>query len=236
MAAIKKITECTTNPEDSPALTWLQEQLSRAGKLPTLEEINRKQEEEEKRKKVKEIMKQKDDLEKQLLDLGIPSSKKDRINTKSGTDQEQLINQLKATLGKGDPGSQDKQLMKALLTADNLEPGAGGTSALRPDIISRITGNPGPSGMAEWTSNFNRQEEGESRFDMCEGENCKHPKVRSGILDKATTNVVHKEIWPQQNLGEDWAEEEIDFKQLKFEHLVAREPEQYRCVQNQHKS
>ena len=43
------------------------------------------------------------------------------------------------------------------------------------------------------------------------------------MLDKSTTNIQCKEVWPQKNLGEDWAEEEIEFKQLKFEHLVAEE-------------
>ena len=43
------------------------------------------------------------------------------------------------------------------------------------------------------------------------------------MLDKATTNIIRKEVWPQKNLGEDWAKEEIEFKQLKFEHLVAGE-------------
>ena len=43
------------------------------------------------------------------------------------------------------------------------------------------------------------------------------------MLDKATTNIIHKEVWPQKNLGEDWAEDEIEFKQLRFEHLVAGE-------------
>ena len=47
--------------------------------------------------------------------------------------------------------------------------------------------------------------------------------MKSGMLDKSTTNIQHKEVWPQKNLGEDWAEEEIEFKQLCFEHLVAGE-------------
>ena len=48
-------------------------------------------------------------------------------------------------------------------------------------------------------------------------------KVKSGILDKATTNIQQKQVWPQQNLGEDWADEDVEFKQMKFEHLVAGE-------------
>ena len=54
-----------------------------------------------------------------------------------------------------------------------------------------------------------------------EGE-CRTSK-KSGILDRATTNIQQKQIWPQQNLGEDWADEDIEFKQIKFEHMVAGE-------------
>ena len=43
------------------------------------------------------------------------------------------------------------------------------------------------------------------------------------MLDKSTTNIQCKETWPQKNLGEEWEEEEVEFKQLRFEHLVAGE-------------
>ena len=59
---------------------------------------------------------------------------------------------------------------------------------------------------------------------MGEGDpNMRPGKVRSGILDRATTNIQQKQVWPQQNLGEDWADEDVEFKQLRFEHLVAGE-------------
>ena len=47
--------------------------------------------------------------------------------------------------------------------------------------------------------------------------------MKSGMLDKATSHIQQKQILPQKNLGEDWAEEEVEFKQLRFEHLVAGE-------------
>ena len=85
--------------------------------------------------------------------------------------------------------------------------------------------------MAEWLTSLNRQEESGSDVNRlinrleeeteCKGE-CRHVK-KSGMLDKSTMNIRHKEVWPQKNLGEDWAEEEIEFKQLRFEHLVAEE-------------
>ena len=43
------------------------------------------------------------------------------------------------------------------------------------------------------------------------------------MLDRATAHVIQKQVWPQKNLGEDWAEEEIDYKHMRFEHLVAGE-------------
>ena len=43
------------------------------------------------------------------------------------------------------------------------------------------------------------------------------------MLDKATTNIVHKEVWPQKNLMEDWADEEVEFKNMLFEYHVAGE-------------
>lgn len=53
---------------------------------------------------------------------------------------------------------------------------------------------------------------------------CKHKKkLKSGMLDKATANIEHKEIWPQKNLVEDYADAELDFKQMQFEHFVAGE-------------
>ena len=86
--------------------------------------------------------------------------------------------------------------------------------------------------MAEWLASLNKQEEGESEVTKllnklndesdCRAE-CRHSHMKSGMLDKSTANIRRKEVWPQKNLGEDWAEEEIEFKQLKFEHLVAGE-------------
>ena len=82
--------------------------------------------------------------------------------------------------------------------------------------------------MVEWLSNYNRQEEGESDINKYilkieDDGNIRQVKVKLGILDRATTNIQQKQVWPQQNLGEDWADEDIEFKQLKYEHLVAGE-------------
>ena len=80
--------------------------------------------------------------------------------------------------------------------------------------------------MNEWLAHFNKEEEGESllfsKLGEVEGE-CRHGKMKSGMLEKSSMNIRQKQTWPQKNLGEDWAEEELDFKQLRFEHLVAGE-------------
>ena len=68
---------------------------------------------------------------------------------------------------------------------------------------------------------FNKKESEESRCEQC-NEDCKQHK-KSGMLDKATTSIQHKQIWPQKNLSEDWADEEMEFKHMQFDHLVAGE-------------
>ena len=67
--------------------------------------------------------------------------------------------------------------------------------------------------MAEWLANLNKQEEGESELSRLlawDGDQ-KGGKCKSGILDRATTNIQQKQVWPQQNLGEDWADEDVEF-------------------------
>ena len=148
------------------------------------------------------------------------------------SDQELLLEQLKTTLA---PTEQERDptqaLLKALITSHIKTTGTGGVSSLKPDILNKLTGEAEFS-MAEWLASLNKQEEGESHINRllgrvdeesdCRSE-CKHSKMKSGMLDKSTTNIQHKEVWPQKNLGEDWAEDEIEFKQLRCEHLVAGE-------------
>ena len=56
-----------------------------------------------------------------------------------------------------------------------------------------------------------------------EEDNGQGGKTKSGMLDTATSNIQLKQVWPQKNLLEDWADEEVDFKNMTFEHLVAGE-------------
>ena len=75
--------------------------------------------------------------------------------------------------------------------------------------------------MAEWLAMFNKQEQGEFKGES--EDNVQSRASKSGFLDKATSSIQHKETWPQKNLLEDWADEEISFNQLLFEHFVAGE-------------
>ena len=142
------------------------------------------------------------------------------------------MDQIRTTLApKETDKDPNKALLRALITTQNKATGVSGTSTLKPDILSKLSGD-GTFSMAEWLASLNKQEEGESEINKLIGKldedsdcraECKHMKMRSGMLDKSTTNILRKEVWPQKNLGEDWAEEEIEFKQLRFKHLVAGE-------------
>ena len=118
-------------------------------------------------------------------------------------------------------------MIRALATQSNKAAGPGGTNILRPDLLEKLnTGAAGNTDMSHWLANFNKEDEGESllRFGLGEPEGeCKHIKQKSGMLDRATMNIRQKQVWPQKNLGEDWAKEELEFKQIRFEHLVAGE-------------
>ena len=126
------------------------------------------------------------------------------------TDQEMLMEQIRTTLApKESEVDTNKAILRALITAQNKTSGAGGTSTLKPDIMNKLVGEREFS-MAEWLASLNRQEEGESEINKifsrvddevdCRGD-CRHSKMRSGMLDKSTTNIRHKEVWPQKNLS-----------------------------------
>ena len=142
------------------------------------------------------------------------------------------MEQIRTALAPKDVGkAPNRALLKALVTGQNKTTGAGGTSTLKVDILHRIA-EEGEFSMAEWLASLNKQEEGESEvhrmFSKVDDESdcrskCRYTNIKSSMLDKCTMNIRCKEVWPQKNLGEDWAEEEVEFKQLKSEHLVAGE-------------
>ena len=215
MEQMKTMALVAASKPSAQAVAWLQQELHQpgGGKGPTQLQGEKDKAEKEKAKLLEDLRRQQEALSKQIADI-------------TG---ETLMEQIRAVLANRE-GEKDKNkaLLKALVTSQHKTVGAGGTNTLRPDLLDRLTGA-GEFSMPEWLASLNRQEEGEldvSKFINDESDcrdTCRHTKMKSGMLDKSTTNIRHKEVWPQKNLGEDWAEEEIEFKQLRFEHLVAGE-------------
>ena len=183
-----------------------------------------------------ELKKQQEELTKKIQDMqedptSWHTSARDNLGQgptgiESLGTQEVLLQQLKTALTAQKEEDPNKALLKALVTQQNKTAGEGGTSMLKPSILNKLAaGN--SNTMAEWLASLNKQEEGESEISkfplLIEDDSTNRPsKVKSGILDKAITNIQQKQVWPQQNLGEDWADE-VEFKQMRFEHLVAGE-------------
>ena len=228
------------------ALAWLQSQMAKPSE-PMEDEamltLKRKEEAVRRQAQMEKLKKQQEELRVQMEELmeeeakNTSTSPVETLNqaingsNKSRTEQELLLEQIRTALGpKEEEKDPNKTLLRALISSQNKVTGDSGTSTLKTDIFNKLT-NEGDFSMAEWLASLNKQE-GESEVTKllnrnydesdCRAE-CKHTKSRFGMLDKSTTNIWHKEVWPHKNLGEDWAEEEIEFKQLRFEHLVAGE-------------
>ena len=206
------------------AVAWLQEELHNRNQETEAEKRYR-----EKKQLLQDLQKQQEELQRKIADISGRDIGPTGVNPDNS--QQLLLEQLRAALTtKETEKDPNKALLKALITSQNKTYGPSGTSTLKTDLVNRMTGCTEFS-MAEWLASLNKQDEGESEVlkvlareeeSDCRLE-CRHSKMKSGMLDKSTTNIRHKEVWPQKNLGEDWAEEEIEFKQLKFEHLVAGE-------------
>ena len=239
MDQMKNISQTTIDRQSAKAVHWLQKELdSQEGLEPQKSE--QEEAEAEKARLLEDLHRQQEQLQRQISEVtqaaprmgwGCGPTQEAQTETRTCDQQELLMGQLRTALApKGEDKDPNKAILKALLTSSNKTVGPSGTSTLKADILSKLTGE-GEFSMAEWLASLNKQEEGESdalkylskEDDVDCRSDCKHAKFRSGMLDKSTTNIRHKEVWPQKNLGEDWAEEEMEFKQLKFEHLVAGE-------------
>ena len=234
MEKLKTMTPEKPNKGPSPAVGWLREELGKSSShssVPVTSHTEDNHDTHQKQTRLEELHKQHQEIQQEMADLLQPHPSTMATDTQ-GTTQALLLEQIRAALAPKEPAKDlNKALLKALITTQNKTTGTGGTSTLKPDVLNKLTGDTNLS-MAEWLASLNRQEEGESEISRllnkveeesnCRSE-CRHTKMKSGMLDKSTTNIRHKEVWPQKNLGEDWAEEEIKFKQLKFEHLVAGE-------------
>ena len=207
---LKEMAHSTRDNTAKSMLEWFKlqtEQLGRPSGAPDGGEAEKaRQEQEARNKQIQELQAQQEKIAQQLAEL--TGGPKEPSMT---TPQEVLLDQLRNTLTNKKEEDQNKLLLKALVTSQNKTTGEGGTNTLRPPLLNSLTNTDGNC-MAEWLVSLNKQEEGES--DMAKlilsGENdlgARARKVRSGMLDKATTNIQQKQIWPQQNLGEDWADE-----------------------------
>ena len=72
-----------------------------------------------------------------------------------------LIQQLRSALTSKPEEDPNKALLKALITSQNKTIAEGGTSTLKPQVLSSLL-NEGGNTMAEWLETLNKQEEGES--------------------------------------------------------------------------
>ena len=233
----------------SQAVSWLQDQISknqvgRGEEGAPWEGTGGKEPNNPRHHMLEQLHKQRDDIQRQMNDLLTeeedrePTQLADLLEQAIGdknrgkTEQELLLEQIRTALApKETERDPNRALLRVLITGQNKATGQGGTSTLKPELLNKLSGHAEFS-MAEWLASLNKQKEGESEVNRilnkldddsdCRA-GCKHSSIRSGMLDKSTANIRPKEVWPQKNFGEDWAEEEIKFKQLRFEHLVAGE-------------
>ena len=237
-----KTMEPEKSADDEEYVTWLKkkyEDMSKGmGIAKKREEENRKAVEKAEAllEKQKDLVAQAESIKSQVADISPElaallsaintSIKKPEVAepTEQGN-QAKMMEYLRSALSNTDnslTGDWQKEAVKQFLINSSKTTGIGGATTLKPEILNRLTGTEEDFSMANWLATLNRQEQGEGTC-FNDEEECRHKKIRSGILDKATNNIVHKEVWPQKNLLEDWADEDIEFKHIMFEHMVAGE-------------
>ena len=154
----------------------------------------------------------------------IATTNEQKADTPPIDEQHRIMEDLLMTMQGKKPEAKvnhHKEILKQFLVDSNKVTTTGGATTLKPDLLKKLTGESDSFLIHEWLAKYNKCDSEESKCDMCSDSCQKHKK--SGMLDKATANIQHKEIWPQKNLIEDWADEEIDFKHMQFEHYVAGE-------------
>ena len=232
---LEQIKEQQVTVGGNPTLDWLKQQMELASQKDSAEQDKKKEEAQAKLRQLKLITEQKAKLqqEAQILAQGIEGIDEEvqEVLKQAGigepisqtSEQDKLLQQLKAALTtKETPSTVDtqKEIIKYFLTSGNKTQGIGGTNTLKPQLLKRLTGETEDFSMPDWLGRFNKQEQGEWS-DI--SDDPKQNKVRSGMLDRATADIQHKEIWPQKNLMEDYADEEVDFKQIAYEQYIAGE-------------
>ena len=192
MAQIKERAEGAKEGTSVKVLEWLNSQVAGLG-LPATpigeqEEKARQQREQD----IQELVKQQEEISKKLSLLRGGSGEPNQTPSTSPREpQDMLLQQLRTALTSKQDEDPNKALLRALITTQNKSSGEGGTTTLKPHIISGLASE-GSNNMAEWLAGLNKQEEGESELskllNMGEGDQ-KGGKVKSGILDRATTNI-----------------------------------------------
>ena len=215
-ALLKQALTKTGNPPDLTSL--LQELLTH--KPETDQERNRgkprKQEKKEQKQLAERLVAQQKDLMQQAEALhakGLDQETKNLLETllphnhppptsqqPEDTMQQQLLTQLRPALGHKEQEDPQKAILKQFLTKSNTTPTGAGATTLKPHLLKQLTGEEEDFNMAEWLAMFNKQDQGESPINI--DDDPKNRSSRSGILDKATSNIQHKETWPQKNLME----------------------------------
>ena len=204
-------------------LDWFKSKMGTIGRnieTPLTEEEERQRKRQQEREAaIDDLKKQQEDIQKKLRELQGEEGIENPLSGIGQPPQEVLMQQLRSALSGKKDEDPNKALLRALITQQNKTPGEGGTNTLKQALMNRIlTGN--SNSMAEWLANLNKQEEGESelfRYPLAEEEEgIRGGRIKSGMLDKATTNIQVKQVWPQQNLGEDWADEDVEFKTDKI--------------------
>ena len=225
LSNIKEMGDNSRQDVSQGVTQWLRTQLEDATQPggPDREEVIRANREKEAREKaILELREQQEEINRRLAELtGDISTPGAGISI---TGQEAQLQQLRTALAGRKEEDPNRVLLKAFIKAQNKTQGEEGTNTLKPSVLNSLTNPESGNAMADWLANLNKQE-GELDFSklalgLDEG---RRGKNKSGILDKATTNIQQKQVWPQQNLGENWADEDVEFKQMKFEHLVAGE-------------
>ena len=224
---LKNIEAGSATPGDSP-LEWLRKLTEEANKDKPSEQLIQLQKLAEQQKKLAEQAKAlsgegKGDPQVQKLLEQICGTEEVETTPKKDN-QAAWMDQLQAALSHKPSSNQvdlQKEVLRHFLVSASKSATPSGATTLKPELLKKLQGEQDDFSMADWLSMLNKQELGE--FNYLDNEENKLGKLRSGMLDKATSNILHKEVWPQKNLMEDWADEEVDFKEISFEQLVAGE-------------
>ena len=187
LAELEGRVQAANKEASAQVLDWFSSQ------LPSSNPVVFDPEEEVKQKQLEALIEQQAQISNKIAKIeGTASTSKPETRNS----QEVLLHQLRGALA-GKQEDDDRTLLKALLTSQNKAPGEGGTNTLKPSILNNITSQGGGNNMAEWLASLNKHKEGESEFTklLAMGESeVRAGKARSGILDRATTNIQQKQV------------------------------------------